>query len=149
MEAAPTDERDGPELDRVELVRRAVAALNRGDVDTYAAAFAPDCLRWTNGAGEAVPAATVAETLRQLCRSFADFRLTDELLVGAGEHVIARWRSSGVHTGEFAGMAPTGLPIDVQTCEVYEFAGNQVIATWSYGDPLELPRQLGLLGGDT
>lgn len=131
----------------VEHVRAAVAALNRGDVDAYGAAFHPDCIRWSNDTGMAVPAAEVLETLRQLQAAFTDFRLTDELLFGCGDRVVARWRTRGVHTGEFASIPATGRSIDIRTCEVYELSGDLVVATWSYGDPTAMPRQLGLLDG--
>jgi predicted ester cyclase len=126
----------------LDAVRRAVAALNQGDVDTYAAAFAPGCGRWMSGADEPLPAADVANTLRALHRAFTDFRLDEELLVASGSYVIARWRTRGRHTAEFAGLAPTGRSVDVRTCEIYQLEAGQVVATWSYGDPADMYHQL-------
>ncbi len=40
------------------------------------------------------------------------------------------------------GHAPTHRTIDVQTCEVYEFGEESVVATWTYGDPMRLFRQI-------
>jgi predicted ester cyclase len=128
--------------DGVALVRAAVDALNRGDIDGYSAHFAPGCVRWTLGGGVPVSPIEVAVVLRDLHRAFRGFHLHEELLLGCGSHVVARWRSTGVHEGEFAGMAPTGRSISVQTCEIYELDGDAVIATWSYGDPTDLVRQL-------
>jgi predicted ester cyclase len=57
-----------------------------------------------------------------------------------------------VHTGSYFGIAATGTEISVQNCEVYEYDGTQVVAVWTYGDPLELVRQLGAVperGGST
>jgi predicted ester cyclase len=132
--------------DLVGRIRAAVAALNRGDVDTYAASFDPACLRWGNDTETAVPAADIAESLRQMHAAFEGFTIGEELLVGCGDHVVARWRVTGTHTGEFASIPPTGRSIDIAQAEIYQFAGDRVIATWNYGDPLALPRQLGLLG---
>lgn len=128
---------------RVDAVRRAVDALNRGDVDTYAAAFHPSCARWMSGSDDAVPAAVVVDTLRELQRCFADFTLHADLLIGDGDHVVARWRSTGVHVEDFAGIPATHRTVSIPTCEVYEFGDEgRIVATWSYGDPNELVRQL-------
>ena len=131
-----------PESVLVDAVRRAVAALNHGDVDTYAAAFAPSCARWMSGADEPVPAVDVANTLRALHAAFTDFRLDEELLVASEPYVIARWRTTGRHTTEFAGLAPTGRSVDVRTCEIYQLEAGLVVATWSYGDPADMYQQL-------
>jgi predicted ester cyclase len=124
------------------IVRAAVRALNAGDVERYQEAFAPTCMRWTLGAGDAVPAAAVGEVLEDLHRAFENFHLDEELLLDAGRHVVARWRTSGTHVGEYAGIAPTGRTFTVQTCEIYQLDGDAVVATWSYGDPMDLVRQL-------
>jgi steroid delta-isomerase-like uncharacterized protein len=128
-----------------DTVRAAVEALNRGDVTTYQSAFAADCERWMLGGVSPMTSAEVAATLRDLHRAFREFRLEEELLFGCGDRVVARWRTTGVHEGEFAGIAATGRSISVQTCEIYELTGGRVTATWSYGDPLDLARQLGAL----
>jgi steroid delta-isomerase-like uncharacterized protein len=128
-----------------EAVRAAVDALNRGDVATYESAFAANCERWMLGVATPMTSAEVATTLRDLHRAFREFRLEEELLFGCGDRVVARWRATGVHQGEFAGIAPTGRAISVETCEIYELTDGRVTATWSYGDPLDLARQLGAL----
>jgi len=69
--------------------------------------------------------------------------LGEDLLFGSDRFVCARWRLVGVHTGSYFGIAATGTEISVQNCEVYEYDGTQVVAVWTYGDPLELLRQLG------
>ena len=129
--------------DGVETVREAVDALNRGLVDDYEAVFAPTCERLILGVGEPVPAAAPAETVRELARAFRNFRLDAELLLDCDDRVVARWRGSGFHEGEYQGVAPTGLSVSTQTCEIYQLNDVLVTATWSYGDPLDLVRQPG------
>jgi hypothetical protein len=129
-------------MDGVARVRAAVDALNCGDIEGYETHFAPTCRRWTLGAGDPVSPAEVGVVLRDLHRAFRGFRLEEELLLGCGSHVVARWRSTGVHEADFAGIAATGRAISVQTCEIYELDGDLVVATWSYGDPADLAQQL-------
>jgi hypothetical protein len=72
------------------LVRRAVAALNSGDVEAYLGGFAPDCLRWVSGLGVALTVSDIRENLRQLFAAFDELRLHEDLLFGGGDHVCAR-----------------------------------------------------------
>jgi len=41
------------------------------------------------------------------------------------------------------GIAPRRREIEVQTGEIYEFGAELVVATWAYGDPGQLIRQIG------
>jgi predicted ester cyclase len=75
-------------------------------------------------------------------QAFDAFHLDALLLIESGDYVIARWRTTGVHTGEYLGMAPTGHAIDSETAEIYEFRDGKVARSWSYGDPGTMVRQL-------
>ena len=138
----------------VAAVRAAVAALNSGDPEGYLHAFTPTSLRWVPGIEEPFPLAAIVENIEQLSSAFSGFFLGEELLFGSGRHVCARWLMVGTHTGEYLGIAPTGNAISVEQCEVYEFDadadaddGGRVTNTWSYGDPLAMFRQLGVVPG--
>jgi predicted ester cyclase len=47
-----------------------------------------------------------------------------------------------VHTGDFAGIAPTNRRVEVVNCEIYEFRAGKVARSWAYGDPAEMVVQL-------
>jgi predicted ester cyclase len=126
----------------IEAVRAAVAALNAGDLATYGAAFDPAARRWTLGfEGTATPAEVGAQ-LADLLRAFDGFHLDEELILSDANRVVARWRTSGTHVADYYGIPATGRTFAVQTCEIYEFDGDRVAATWSYGDPMDLVKQL-------
>ncbi|MFN8026903.1 MAG: ester cyclase [Acidimicrobiia bacterium] len=134
----------------LEALRAAVAALNSGSPEGYLQAFTPTSLRWVPGIEEPFALAAIAENIGQLSSAFTGFVLGEELLFGSGRHVCARWLMEGTHSGEYLGIAPTGRSISVEQCEVYEFDaddGGRVINTWSYGDPLAMFRQLGVVPG--
>jgi len=40
------------------------------------------------------------------------------------------------------GYPPLGKEIDTETCEVYQVSGAIVVASWAYGDPGQLFRQI-------
>jgi predicted ester cyclase len=121
---------------------RAVEALNAGDFDTYAAAFWPDAQRVVPGVAGPIDMAASLEMLRYLASAFAGMRLDAELLLESGAHVVVTWRTTGVHTGDFAGIAPTNRRVEVVNCEIYEFRDGKVARSWAYGDPAEMVAQL-------
>jgi hypothetical protein len=43
---------------------------------------------------------------------------------------------------EYFGVEPTGLTIDVRTCEVYEFKAGRVSTTWTHGNLTTLFHQI-------
>ncbi len=124
------------------LVRRAVAALNDGDIEGYLSGFGPDCLRWVGGLGVALTVSDIRENLTQLYAAFEELHLDEDLLFGGDGHVCARWTLRGVHTGDYGGIAPTRREIAVDTCEVYTFTGDKVTECHAYGETMSLFNQL-------
>ena len=124
------------------LLRRAVAALNEGDIEGYLSGFAPDCLRGVGGLGLTLTVPDIRENLRQLFAAFDELHLDEDLLFGGNGHVCARWTLRGVHTGEYGGIAPTHREIAVDTCEVYTFTGDKVTECYVYGESMSLFNQL-------
>src|SRR5260370_9179985 len=99
------------------LVRRAVAALNDGDIEAYLSGFALDCLRWVSGLDVPLTVPDIRENLRQLFAALDRLHLHDDLLFGADGHLSASWTLTGVHTAEPGGSAPTHREIPVWACE--------------------------------
>jgi predicted ester cyclase len=125
-----------------DLVRRSVAALNRGDVDGYLAGFSPSCVRWVSGLDIPLGLPDVAANLRRLSAAFDHLHLDEELLFGGSGHVFARWTLRGVHTGHYGGFAPTHRAIEVQTNELYAVDGQVVTESWVFGEMTALFDQL-------
>jgi predicted ester cyclase len=123
-------------------VKRAVEALNGGDFATYAAAFWPDAQRVVPGVSGPIDMTASLQMLRYLASAFDGWHLEADLLLESGDHVVAQWRATGVHTGEFAGIAPTNRHVEVVNCEIYEFRDGKVARSWAYGDPAEMVVQL-------
>jgi predicted ester cyclase len=134
----------------VDAIRSAVAALNRGDIDAYLQLFDPSCPRWVAGFEQPLLLTDIDDNLRQLRAAFDPLRLEEDAVFGADQLVCARWRLRGTHVAEYMGIAATRRAIATQSCEVYEFSGDQVCAVWTYGDHGELFRQIGARsdGGD-
>jgi SnoaL-like polyketide cyclase len=133
----------------VDAVRSAVAALNDGDIDGYLRHFEPACRRWIAGFAQPLALVDVGNGLRQLSAAFDGLHLDEDVLFGDERFACARWRMRGRHTREYLECPPTGLPIEVETCEVYEIGGDLVVTTWVYGDVLgQLVAQIAAAEGD-
>jgi predicted ester cyclase len=128
---------------RVAAIRAAVAALNSGDIDGYLQHFDPSCMRWVAGLDQPLSLTQIRDSLHHLRGAFEALYLHEDLLFGNEQFVCARWRLRGIHVKDFMGIAPGRREIATQTCEVYEFGGERIVATWAYGDPGELFRQIG------
>jgi predicted ester cyclase len=127
----------------VDAIRAAVVALNSGDIDGYLRHFDPSCKRWVAGFDQPLTLADIRGSLHQLRGAFESLHLDEDLLFGNEQFVCARWRLRGIHVSDYMGIAPRRREIDTQTCEVYEFRGERVVATWTYGDPGQMFRQIG------
>jgi predicted ester cyclase len=127
----------------VDVIRAAAARLNASDVEGYLANFQPDCLHWIAGSPDAMPMPAFIESLHGMRAGLPDMHLEELALFGVDNFVSAHWRTSGTHSAELFGMAPTQRAVSFDTAEVYEFDDTgQVRTSWAFGDPGELFRQL-------
>jgi predicted ester cyclase len=131
---------------QVGVVRRAVAALNAGDVKAYLSAFDPECVRRVSGIDQAFTLGDVRENLEMLAARLVPLYLREDILFGADDQVCAVWTLCGRHTGEFWGAPPTGRRIEVQTCEVYSFVDAVIVVSRVFGNPVELFEQIKATG---
>jgi predicted ester cyclase len=131
------------DLNNKELIRSAVAAVNRGDVQGYLKNFSASCVRWIAGFDQPMSLDDVGAHLSQLIEAFDPLRLDEELLIEDDRFVCARWQLRGTQVGVFMGMPSHGKSIDVATCEIYEIADGAVVESWVYQDPGQLFAQMG------
>jgi predicted ester cyclase len=74
----------------------------------------------------------------------SDARMTIEDTVVEGDKATLRYTFSGIHTGEFVGVAPTGNPIKITGIAITRFVGDRVAETWEVNDIQGLMTQLGM-----
>lgn len=130
------------ELNNKEVIRSAVAAVNRGDVGGYLKNFSPSCLRWISGFDEPIALTDVGDHLRQLIEAFDPLQLDEELLIGDDRFICARWQLRGTQVGAFMGIASGGSSINIATCEIYEIVDGLVIESWVYQNPAQMFTQM-------
>lgn len=152
MELTP-DQRDLRER-REAIVREHIRCERKGtDVDGAVATFHEGkatydvvALEHTKGEGESLTHPTresVHELLTDIVTGFPDLELVVERLHHADEAVIVEGRTQGTHTGEWAGIPPTGNRIDVRAAVVYRFEDDRMTNETIYFDVATQMRQLG------
>jgi len=77
--------------------------------------------------------------------SFPDFRMEIVQLVAEGDTVVAHFRCSGTHRGEWLGVAPTRRRFeDVDEIYVYRVTDGKLSSALGVDDNLSRMRQLGM-----
>lgn len=90
------------------------------------------------------------EGIEQLREAFARFRtafpdlhiITDGL-IAEGDLVAARWTATGTHSGELAGIAPTGKTVRWAGIDIYRLLDGKIVERWRNDDFVWLLHQLG------
>jgi steroid delta-isomerase-like uncharacterized protein len=78
-------------------------------------------------------------------QGFPDFNLTVEDIVAEDDKVAKRWVFQGTHSGEFAGIPPTGKRVIMRGITLYRLTRGKVSELyWNY-DVFGLLQQLGAI----
>ncbi len=119
-----------------QLVRRLVDdVINAGDMSVLAEIYTQPMAR------------AAARWIEPFRRSFPDFRMEIVQLVAEGDTVVARFRCSGTHLGEWRGHAPTGRRFErIDEVYFFEVRDGRLARAWGLEDTLTRSRQLGLPG---
>jgi predicted ester cyclase len=83
-------------------------------------------------------------TARYMHSAFSDAQWRPDDMFFSGDRYAVRVTFSGVHTGDFLGVAPTGKRVEVQHLHFYRVAGGKVVEHWGARDELTLLRQIGV-----
>jgi predicted ester cyclase len=82
---------------------------------------------------------------QQYVDGFEGARISVIEQIGEGDLVASRWTANGRHTGEIAGIAPTGKDTTVTGITFSKFDGDRVIEEWTNWDTFGMLVQLGAI----
>jgi steroid delta-isomerase-like uncharacterized protein len=133
-----------PTVGSAEIVRRLWEEPWKGNWDVIETFVSPDYVGHDPSEPEPIrgPAGVRANVEKYLA-SFAGAAITVDHQVVEGEHVATRWTGRGTHTGEIAGIAPTGKDVTVSGITVSRFDDGLVLEEWTTWDTLGMLVQLG------
>jgi SnoaL-like polyketide cyclase len=75
--------------------------------------------------------------------AFTGARITVDDQLAEGDKVATRWTGRGTHTGDFAGIAPTGKEVTVTGLTISRLEGGMIVEDWITWDTLGMLVQLG------
>ena len=99
--------------------------------------------------GAGFPSGTGPEVMKQDARTYTGaFRfesLTRDLEVAEGDLVSHRWTFTGTHTGDLAGIPPTGRKVTISGTDTYRVRDGKIVDFYQDWDQLGMMQQLGVI----
>jgi steroid delta-isomerase-like uncharacterized protein len=77
--------------------------------------------------------------------AFPDVQITHDFEFERDDKVVIRWIARGTHTGEFAGVAPTGKTTTVTGIDIFRIEAGRLAELWQEWDQLGMMQQLGVI----
>jgi steroid delta-isomerase-like uncharacterized protein len=75
--------------------------------------------------------------------AFPDITITVEEVIAEGDRVAFRSTMRGTHSGEFAGIPPTGTQITIGLVDIIRIENGRFVEQWGGPDLFDMLRQLG------
>lgn len=123
------------------VVRDAFDALDDRDRDAFARLHADDVV--LHGPHDPIRGVDdLVDDEFAYFEGFPDLTFTIRSLIAEDDLVAARWRATGTHDGVFAGIDPTGNPVDIVVMGTFRVADGEIAEGWILSDRLGLLDQL-------
>jgi steroid delta-isomerase-like uncharacterized protein len=74
-----------------------------------------------------------------------DLDIRIQHIVGEGDWIYTRVICKGTHTGELAGIPPTGKSLEFTASDIFQMADGKVVESWHNVDDLGLLQQIGVI----
>lgn len=127
-----------------EVVRRHFEAINTRDREAVEALHADDVMVHSAGRDVRGLDAVIRDWWSQL-EAVPDLEDQIDILISEGHKVAVRYTTTGTHEGEFRGIEPTGVEVEVSSMAVCEVHDGRIVEWWNHPDRMGLFRQLGIL----
>jgi len=132
------------------LVRRAVDAFNRGELDAIPQLFAADYVDHDPSRADLPPGPDgVRQAWTMMRAAFPDLEATIDDLVAEGDKVAVRGGIHGTHDGELMSIPPTGKRVTVTLIDFNRIRDGMLAERWAQADTLGLLQQIGVIPGPT
>jgi predicted ester cyclase len=128
------------------MVRRVIEeAWNKGNMAVIDEHLSPDYVHHNLPPGMPHDREGYKQMVRKHHAAFSGFHLMIEDEVAEGDKVALRFKWSGMHTGEYLGIAPTGKQIAVTALCMHRIEGDKEVEQWAQVDQVGLMQQLGVV----
>ncbi len=83
--------------------------------------------------------------LQGFASGFPDARFTIDDMVAEGDRVATKKTFTGTHTGDFAGIPPTGSRVTLTYVDILRVRDGRIVEHWLSMDQLSFMQQLGVI----
>jgi ketosteroid isomerase-like protein len=80
--------------------------------------------------------------------AFPDGQINIKQVYAAGNAVTIEFVGEGTHTGDFAGVPPSGRKLSIPVCDVLEIRDGKIHSEHEYIDMLSMMQQIGAIPRD-
>src|SRR5690242_9058735 len=117
------------------LARKNFEAMTTHDLDQYGATMDEGHV-WESDTLPMVMRGRAAaqQAMAGYYQAFPDIRFDVERDFATGDYAVVCWRALGTQQGELMGIPPTGRPIDIHGCSIFEVHDGQITHAWTYWD---------------
>ena len=128
------------------LMRNALAAMSRKDLDACVGFLTPDFIINLAGMPHQMHGQRAwRKNAETIIAAFPDLQIDVQDMFASDDKVAVRARLTGTHTGEFMGRQATGKRIDYQSNELYRIADGKIAEEWICSDMLTMMTQIGAI----
>lgn len=117
--------------------------VSRGQVDVVFDVFAAGVVDHDPAPGQPDGPGGFEAVFTTLRAAFDDLTIVADKVVTDDEHVAVAYTLSGIHNGEFMGVAATGKKVSARGVQIARFEQGQIVERWGSSDELGLLHQIG------
>lgn len=134
-------------MDHAMTMRSAYERISAGDIAGFGELVADDFIEHDDAPGLLPPTKEgTLEFFRVLLAAFPDMRMDVEDLIASEDKTVARVKLTATHQGEFMGVPPTGVRVEIQLIDIMRFDDAGLVCEhWGVADMLSLMQQLGVV----
>jgi steroid delta-isomerase-like uncharacterized protein len=129
------------------VVRRLFAGFDTGSVAVVDEVCAPDYRLHFPLSPVPLDRESAKPFFQMFLDAFSGLSHSIEDMIGEGDKVVIRMQVSGMHSGEIAGIPPSGRPMSVQSISIFSLENGKVREQRVEFDGLGMMQQIGAIPG--
>ena len=131
----------------VEAQKRFIDAVNSDNLETLRELIDPGVVGHDPAPDQGPGAEGYIQLFGQMRAAFSDLKIEIKHMVADEGNVAIAYKMTGLHTGRFQDVAPTGHTTIVRGVQMVCFCGGRMVERWGALDELGILEQLGAAPG--
>jgi glyoxylase-like metal-dependent hydrolase (beta-lactamase superfamily II)/predicted ester cyclase len=129
------------------VARRYFSAIDAHDLDAAVEMWAEGAREYVRGQVDTLAPEGVRTFIGDLLQAVPDLSIQIVSTTTEGERCAVQWRITGTFAGpgRFAGLAPTGNPIELEGCDVITVRDGRIQGNEAFSDSMTFARQIGMM----